>query len=71
VLTVLRAAVQRFCSSNTFPKHFPRKQAGRLTRQQFSQMKDFEMNDSLARDMIEATRLTQAGRLFGTRRLVM
>jgi poly(hydroxyalkanoate) depolymerase family esterase len=63
VLTVLSAAVQQVCSSNTFPKHFPRKLAGRLTRQLFSQMKDFEMNNSLARDMIEATRLTQAGRL--------
>jgi len=33
-------------------------------------MKDLEMNNSLAHDMIEATRLTQAGRLFGTRHLV-
>ena len=63
MLTVLSAAVQQVCSSNTFPKHFSRKLAGRLTRQQFSQMKDLEMNNSLARDMTEATRLTQAGRL--------
>ena len=63
VLTVLSAAAQRVCSSNTLPETFPQKPARRLTRQLFSEMKDLEMNNPLARDMIEATRLTQAGRL--------